>query len=353
MKKIMATMMACLINFNGMSVALAHTPADKAIQLQKISCADIVKNNLKNTKNKVCLAAGSLAFVCAVAVGCNFVTYELSGDKIVDKYLRLIGDEKFICTKVSADKWFEKLGGNIDTCLDEYKKLIENNKYALEFARPFNKDLLKLESEFNQIKKDVDRTNFEHNHSEKFRAILTKILRLSGCEGIEYRQGYNDICALIINKFLKYKTGEITEKDEAKIYYVYQTIIKKIDIEANEYFDLQQQQYLQRHSRFTRIVKNTFKYDDEYTIQIIIFPKLIADCLLQMFSLAQAVTIWDDIIMGISDGEFDAEKAYERILKVFCAGCEQCLKTREERQVINVFSLNFNLKNLMLSFDKE
>ena len=58
--------------------------------------------------------------------------------------------------------------------------------------------------------------------------ILEKILKINVCEGTIYTQGYNNIVAMVINKFLRYSDHDYTIEDEAKIYYVYKTILKTV-----------------------------------------------------------------------------------------------------------------------------
>ena len=73
-----------------------------------------------------------------------------------------------------------------------------------------------------EIKKDVKRTNFEQNICEN-RALLHKFLILHQLEmKLEYTQGFNEICAVLIDVYGK-------NKNEAEIYKMYKCIMDVLE----------------------------------------------------------------------------------------------------------------------------
>ena len=216
--------------------------------------------------------------------------------------------EKEVITKIQADEWFERLCSYKNKYIDEYKKKYEN--FDVKATNTLNDQQNK---NYKTIEKDVPRTesSFSENQKDMCLQILEKILKINVCEGTIYTQGYNNIVAMVINKFLRYSDHDYTIEDEAKIYYVYKTILKTVsDENENGKTDV---------DKCRDKVSNTplqIPISEEESINLqncFILPSLLT-CL-SNFPLIFSIRVWDSIIEK-SNGNFDSDYAFNTISNI-------------------------------------
>ena len=223
-----------------------------------------------------------------------------NNDKQIDKRK----DEKEVITKIPANEWFEKLGGN-----NEYIK-----EYIYKYGEKTISDIEKgvAQEDVSQIEKDVHRTksSFLKNQEYTCLEILEKILLINSSEGTEYAQGFNNIAAMVINKFLRYSDHNYTIEDEARIYYVYKTILKTVsDKDENGATDVDK-----CRNKINELLKkyNSSTNSDRYNY----YMSFILSTMLTSFSrfpLKFSISIWDNIIKGLKSTEFDSKRAFDKI----------------------------------------
>ena len=238
--------------------------------------------------------------------------------------------EKEVITKIQADEWFERLGGYknnyIGEYIDNYKNFDVKATNALDDQQKEN---------YKTIDKDVPRTesSFSENQKDMCLQILEKILKINVCEGTDYAQGFNDIAAMVINKFLRYSDHDYTIEDEAKIYYVYKTIVRTVS-----------DNFEKINFELAKDILNT-KNSNGLTQIYSTLPLEILATACTRFNLKLAIKIWDAIILNdkiYSNGEFDSKKAFEQIV---CITKQTVLKFLEHDDVKNLSELRKNFYN--------
>ena len=141
--------------------------------------------------------------------------------------------------------------------------------------------------------------------------ILEKILKINVYEGTDYAQGFHDIAAMVINKFLRYSDHDCTTEDEAKIYYVYKTIVHTVSDKDQK----GQTDVLKCQDK----VSNTplqIPISEGKSINLqncFILPSLLT-CL-SNFPLIFSIRVWDSIIEK-SNGNFDSDYAFNTISNI-------------------------------------
>ena len=250
---------------------------------------------VKKVKNNK-IAAGTLIFGTGLVIA-GTIGLVLNSNK-----------EKKVITKIQADEWFERLCSYKNKYIDEYKKKYEN--FDVKATNTLNDQQNK---NYKTIEKDVPRTesSFSENQKDMCLQILEKILKINVCEGTIYTQGYNNIVAMVINKFLRYSDHDYTIEDEAKIYYVYKTILKTVsDENENGKTDV---------DKCRDKVSNTplqIPISEEESINLqncFILPSLLT-CL-SNFPLIFSIRVWDSIIEK-SNGNFDSDYAFNTISNI-------------------------------------
>lgn len=250
---------------------------------------------VKKVKNNK-IAAGTLIFGTGLVIA-GTIGLVLNSNK-----------EKEVITKIQADEWFERLCSYKNKYIDEYKKKYEN--FDVKATNTLNDQQNK---NYKTIEKDVPRTesSFSENQKDMCLQILEKILKINVCEGTDYAQGFNDIAAMVINKFLRYSDHDYTIEDEAKIYYVYKTILKTVsDKNENGKTDV---------DKCRDKVSNTplqIPISEEESINLqncFILPSLLT-CL-SNFPLIFSIRVWDSIIEK-SNGNFDSDYAFNTISNI-------------------------------------
>lgn len=250
---------------------------------------------VKKVKNNK-IAAGTLIFGTGLVIA-GTIGLVLNSNK-----------EKEVITKIQADEWFERLCSYKNKYIDEYKKKYEN--FDVKATNTLNDQQNK---NYKTIEKDVPRTesSFSENQKDMCLQILEKILKINVCEGTIYTQGYNNIVAMVINKFLRYSDHDYTIEDEAKIYYVYKTILKTVsDENENGKTDV---------DKCRDKVSNTplqIPISEEESINLqncFILPSLLT-CL-SNFPLIFSIRVWDSIIEK-SNGNFDSDYAFNTISNI-------------------------------------
>lgn len=248
---------------------------------------------VKKVKNNK-IAAGTLIFGTGLVIA-GTIGLVLNSNK-----------EKEVITKIQADEWFERLGGYKNEYIDEYKKKYEN--FDVKATNTLNDQQNK---NYKTIEKDVPRTesSFSENQKDMCLQILEKILKINVCEGTDYAQGFNDIAAMVINKFLRYSDHDYTIEDEAKIYYVYKTIVHTVSDKDQK----GQTDVLKCQDK----VSNTplqIPISDEESINLqncFILPSLLT-CL---SNFPFSIRVWDSIIEK-SNGNFDSDYAFNTISNI-------------------------------------
>lgn len=252
---------------------------------------------VKKVKNNK-IAAGTLIFGTGLVIA-GTIGLVLNSNK-----------GKEVITKIQADEWFERLGGykNKSKYIDEYKKKYEN--FDVKATNTLNDQQNK---NYKTIEKDVPRTesSFSENQKDMCLQILEKILKINVCEGTDYAQGFNDIAAMVINKFLRYSDHDYTIEDEAKIYYVYKTIVHTVsDKDQKGQTDV---------LKCLDKVSNTplqIPISEEESINLqncFILPSLLT-CL-SNFPLIFSIRVWDSIIEK-SNGNFYSDYAFNTISNI-------------------------------------
>ena len=250
---------------------------------------------VKKVKNNK-IAAGTLIFGTGLVIA-GTIGLVLNSNK-----------EKEVITKIQADEWFERLGGYNNKYIDEYKKKYEN--FDVKATNTLNDQQNK---NYKTIEKDVPRTesSFSENQKDMCLQILEKILKINVCEGTDYAQGFNDIAAMVINKFLRYSDHDYTIEDEAKIYYVYKTIVHTVSDKDQK----GQTDVLKCQDK----VSNTplqIPISEEESINLqncFILPSLLT-CL-SNFPLIFSIRVWDSIIEK-SNGNFYSDYAFNTISNI-------------------------------------
>ena len=250
---------------------------------------------VKKVKNNK-IAAGTLIFGTGLVIA-GTIGLVLNSNK-----------EKEVITKIQADEWFERLGGYNNKYIDEYKKKYEN--FDVKATNTLNDQQNK---NYKTIEKDVPRTesSFSENQKDMCLQILEKILKINVCEGTDYAQGFNDIAAMVINKFLRYSDHDYTIEDEVKIYYVYKTIVHTVSDKDQK----GQTDVLKCQDK----VSNTplqIPISEEESINLqncFILPSLLT-CL-SNFPLIFSIRVWDSIIEK-SNGNFDSDYAFNTISNI-------------------------------------
>lgn len=268
-------------------------------------------NVMQNVQEKIKKNKGKLG-VLALGTGLIAISVLMlaSGDgENNDKQIDKRKDEKEVITKIPANEWFEKLGGN-----NEYIR-----EYICKYGKKTISDIEKgvIQKNANQIKKDTPRTEsrFSKNQKDTCLKILEKILLINSSEGTEYVQGFDSIAAMVINKFLRYSDHDCTIEDEAKIYYVYKTILKTVsDKNENGETDVCKCQ-----SRAIELLK---KYDLSTNLNrccYYCYISFITSTTLTSFSrfpLKFSISIWDNIIKNSQNTEFDSKYAFNKISSI-------------------------------------
>lgn len=250
-----------------------------------------------------------------------------NNDKQIDKRK----DEKEVITKIPANEWFEKLGGN-----NEYIK-----EYIYKYGEKTISDIEKgvAQEDVSQIEKDVHRTksSFLKNQEYTCLEILEKILLINSSEGTEYAQGFNNIAAMVINKFLRYSDHNYTIEDEARIYYVYKTILKTVsDKDENGATDVDK-----CRNKINELLKkyNSSTNSDRYNY----YMSFILSTMLTSFSrfpLKFSISIWDNIIKGLKSTEFDSKRAFDKISYIAKDITEKFAKNKEDIELCKLLSGN-------------
>ena len=250
---------------------------------------------VKKVKNNK-IAAGTLIFGTGLVIA-GTIGLVLNSNK-----------EKEVITKIQADEWFERLCSYKNKYIDEYKKKYEN--FDVKATNTLNDQQNK---NYKTIEKDVPRTesSFSENQKDMCLQILEKILKINVCEGTDYAQGFNDIAAMVINKFLRYSDHDYTIEDEAKIYYVYKTIVHTVSDKDQK----GQTDVLKCQDK----VSNTplqIPISEEESINLqncFILPSLLT-CL-SNFPLIFSIRVWDSIIEK-SNGNFYSDYAFNTISNI-------------------------------------
>lgn len=286
LNKALCSVMSVFLATNNLAFATNQSSARTHSLPQKI---------VKKVKNNK-IAAGTLIFGTGLVIA-GTIGLVLNSNK-----------EKEVITKIQADEWFERLCSYKNKYIDEYKKKYEN--FDVKATNTLNDQQNK---NYKTIEKDVPRTesSFSENQKDMCLQILEKILKINVCEGTIYTQGYNNIVAMVINKFLRYSDHDYTIEDEAKIYYVYKTILKTVsDKNANNETDV---------DKCRDKVSNTplqIPISEEESINLqncFILPSLLT-CL-SNFPLIFSIRVWDSIIEK-SNGNFDSDYAFNTISNI-------------------------------------
>lgn len=328
LNKALCSVISVFLATNNLAFATNQSSAQTHSLPQKI---------VKKVKNNK-IAAGTLILGTGLVIA-GTIGFILGDDEKIDinEILNSIKnkDEQEVITKIQADEWFERLGGYKNKYIDEYKKKYEN--FDVKATNTLNDQQNK---NYKTIEKDVDRSityflpktrcvessNWGYGEfktdknvttrnvttsQKRLLSILEKILKINVCEGTDYAQGFNDIAAMVINKFLRYSDHDYTIEDEAKIYYVYKTILKTVsDKNENSKTDVEKCQDK---------VSNTplqIPISEEESINLqncFILPSLLT-CL-SNFPLIFSIRVWDSIIEK-SNGNFDSDYAFNTISNI-------------------------------------
>lgn len=265
--------------------------------------------------------------------------------------------EKEVITKIQADEWFERLcsyknkyiGGYIDNyknfdvkatnALDDqqkenYKTIDKDVDRSITYFLPKTRCVESSNWGYGEFKTDKNVTTRNVTTSQKrLLSILEKILKINVCEGTDYAQGFNDIAAMVINKFLRYSDHDYTIEDEAKIYYVYKTIVRTVS-----------DNFEKINFELAKDILNTKNSNDLTQIYSTLPLEILATACTR-FNLKLAIKIWDAIILNdkiYSNGEFDSKKAFEQIV---CITKQTVLKFLEHDDVKNLSELRKNFYN--------
>ena len=323
LNKALCSVISVFLATNNLAFATNQSSAQTHSLPQKI---------VKKVKNNK-IAAGTLILGTGLVIA-GTIGFILGDDEKIDinEILNSIKnkDEQEVITKIQADEWFERLGGYKNKYIDEYKKKYEN--FDVKATNTLNDQQNK---NYKTIEKDVPRTesSFSENQKDMCLQILEKILKINVCEGTDYAQGFNDIAAMVINKFLRYSDHDYTIEDEVKIYYVYKTIVRTVS-----------DNFEKINFELAKDILNTKNSNDLTQIYSTLPLEILATACTR-FNLKLAIKIWDAIILNdkiYSNGEFDSKKAFEQIV---CITKQTVLKFLEHDDVKNLSELRKNFYN--------
>ncbi len=265
------------------------------------------------SENKKPIIGGGTAAILILGLGAksfwNHHHHSYDYDTFINKYLRT-------SPNLSFDDWFSRLGGT-DAYIDYYCR---------KWIQGFDGFQQESNEAFRTIDVDYPRTEFyfkSANDINEKKELLRKFLKIYAVDSREgYVQGWDRFAILVIEKFSKCNRSVAwNEEDEAKMYYIYQTIVKtsmgNIVHKADEFFD-----------QVRRMTSTTLKsYLSKYSSDV---NKLLLErdglrlltvdpyvtCGFDMFSREQAINLWDNIISDnhiTNNGHFDAIKARDKI----------------------------------------
>ncbi len=307
--------MAALISVNSVGVAFAKSSQD-ADEPNTSSSQSVAK---ESTKKKLIFGGAVLS---AAVLGKFVADYFKSYDYVVGKYLASDANEseQQAFTKVSPDQWFARLGGTQQD-IDQYCRIVRSGAYincgAKNVIRTIEVDVLR----------EVPNSCRFGNRNEN-EAMMKRILKVSEYNGnASYLQGYSRYCALVMNKFLKYDTQPYSLEKEAKIYYVYRTIVSTTSDYAEQMLDPNTQfafnltkkvfnsGYLKKHPQIPGVLDNP-------DVASFAMLKSYITSGMDVFTMRQSINIWDDIILDrsiVNYGNFDSSKAQLRIATILNA----------------------------------
>lgn len=280
-------------------------------------------NVMQNVQEKIKKNKGKLG-VLALDTGLIAISVLMlaSGDgKNNDKQIDKGKGEEEVITKIPANEWFKKLGGN-ESNIKEYKEKYGNFDVTDNTSLKENQ-----KNNYKIIDNDVPRTtsSFPGSHQDECLKILKKILKINVCEGTEYVQGFNYIAAMVINKFLRYSNHDCTIEDETKIYYVYKTILKTVS-DNDEYGNTD---VFKCHNRAVELLKKYVPQNSKYYNNYHSFICTTTITSFSKFPLEFSISIWDNIIKNLPNTEFDSKYAFDEISYIATDIIEKIVKNEK------------------------
>ena len=273
---------------------------------------DKIKDNVKN--NVALYSVGGAATITTIILLLMNNTSKRRYNSLSDEYRDLRRDYDILLSThdnystvsvpvpyVSADVWFERLGGKQND-IDSYVPYDPNSK----------KDNAIIE----QIAKDVDRyppEAFMRNSQRedfkiKFNQILDKFY--TEHENIDYTQGWDCILYMIYSKFMftRNTTELLSQQDEAKVYFIYSKFMKMIGGKYNN-----NEEWKKNANNLAESFFNNRRFSHNKEFERIMFLRLNAPINRIMFfwhgvfmggiyllGFRKATLIWDYIILNDS-----------------------------------------------------
>ncbi|BED92257.1 MAG: hypothetical protein CfP315_0868 [Candidatus Improbicoccus pseudotrichonymphae] len=284
---------------------------------------NVIKNNpIKSTIAGVVIGCLGIYYIATELCSRNF------HKKIISKYL----DASSEYHSVSADTWFQRLGGKKED-IDKYYERREE----LEEKISCMSDKERRAKGINVIENDYPRsgdTSFKDEDKSKnlkHKKILERILKIGVLDGIDYIQGYDRYAILAIFKFFIYNLNnhgsESEEKKEAEAYYVYKIIVYTTKY---NFKDVINSGGKAATTLFLEILNKYFIKCPgacelvEGADGIIACPLLSYFLLsgMDLFTIKQSIKIWDSIILNndiVKKGNFSPERAQEQIFTIIIA----------------------------------
>ena len=339
--KAVFAMLACFTAISFLSVNILAASIDSHISLASMSN----KNDtgfIDKAKLAAKIAGGVASAALLIFGGKKLFDYfedrSYNYNAVINKYLKTN-------LNVSFDDWFKRLGGtedDINSYLEKLNSDFVGTPDSVPNAQPDKAPPQTLSEEYKQIDIDIPRTlsrikitgNGISENDET--GLLNRILKFREAETMRgYWQGMPDVAALVINKFWISNERLWNDKDEAKIYYIYKTIVEATPgsfcIEKDD-----MQDYLGRITDCALQSKYLRRYslpDIENMKPLALFGSYMTGGT-RMCSTGCAINLWDNILSDdsiVKNGKFDESKALDKIALVSSAVLAKiCTENREK-----------------------
>ncbi|MCL2311051.1 MAG: TBC domain-containing protein [Firmicutes bacterium] len=325
-KVVLSFLMATLIGARSSGVSFAEStkisiksPIDVNLKKSKTSTniVETIKNNKGKTAATACLAI--LGSILGVKVIKTFGNQKKTSKNVQS-------DLEFY-ENVEPDLWFKRLGGTREH-IDKYVNILNNHDqedYAKRCAE-ISEEL--VYSNLKTIDADAHRTfpgQFEFKTCNEIgqinkENILPRILKFLVLEKekedrLEYIQGFNFIGAMVILKFLdhddaKNYTKEKLKEEEAKIYYVYKTIMQSL----YKFID----EILKSPTSWRNLLKDDH-FDDRFSCAFFHFVAIGLSAFVDDLEKSHFIKFWDNVILKFND----SNTIYDIAVKFLEAGLKK------------------------------
>ena len=272
---------------------------------------------------------------------------------------------------VSADLWFERLGGTQEY-IDEYKDFFNDNEDII--VGKISPQEYKIRRDFEQIEKDINRKFYSGNEEVKYisealnidvKEIANEILKIWQLkhDNKPYTQGMDSYLMLILTKFAKNYDSGYDKKDEiaAKACYIF---TKMMDVVLPRYFDamLTEKNLIHKVAKdFTNRMKNGLsvrgkndfdklvKLHEKIGMNILchLNPQFV-QCGMGLYGYYESTKIWDKIILNneITTRDGFNSNNFQRVMDAILGTTIVRIYNDNEQRIRDTDDINSLLDNL-------